>query len=144
MGSKTGVSLADCKGSLSQYNGNAFNYRPDTRECYIKSCEDETDAKSNLVSFSQPFDVYYCDSEYFIEGHRGFIGHGILRGIFFAIGHRTLGLRASLRHVALHTSYNFCKEYLLRPPWGVPEPHLNHACKPCFIAAIPSQTYQNK
>ncbi len=61
VGSKTGVSLADCKGSRSQYNGNAFNYRPDTRECYIKTCKDENNARSTLVSFSQPFDVYYCD-----------------------------------------------------------------------------------
>ncbi len=31
----------------------------------------------------------------------------------------------------------------LRPPRGFREAHLNLACKPCFIAAIPSQTYQN-
>ncbi len=32
----------------------------------------------------------------------------------------------------------------LRPPWGVREAHLGHACKPCFIAEIPLQTCGNK
>ncbi len=31
----------------------------------------------------------------------------------------------------------------LKATTGVPEAHLGHACKPCFIAAIPSQTHGN-
>ena len=33
--------------------------------------------------------------------------------------------------------------FFLRPPRGVCEPHLHQAYKPCFIIAIPSQTYCN-
>ena len=32
----------------------------------------------------------------------------------------------------------------LRPPRGIHEAHLCDACQPCFITAIPSQTYGNK
>ncbi len=60
---KSGVSLSECKGYLSQNDGNAINYDPTRGACNIKTCEDENDARSKLAPYKHPYDVYYCDRE---------------------------------------------------------------------------------
>ncbi len=62
---KTPVTLDQCKGYLDKFKGNAINYDPTRQNCNIKACEDEDDARSNLIDFTKsgPYDVYYCYRE---------------------------------------------------------------------------------
>ncbi len=65
---KGGVSLDECKGYISQYNGDTINYHPISKDCNVKKCGNETDAKNSLETFEiGGYEVYFCYAcKYFI------------------------------------------------------------------------------
>ena len=65
------MTLDECKDLLPQLNANTINYSPlpDSGECNVKACEDEEAARDSLEPYgSATFDVYFCDSEYYLCG----------------------------------------------------------------------------